>query len=106
MRNNYKVPWHVRQYVKRELMDYDKNLKLLDECQGNTRGLLLISKRLTKIANVIERLNEDDREAAEIIFILKYSQAGAEIAKGISKSAYYNAMNKIIYLTAKELELI
>lgn len=103
---NYKTPWHVRQYVKKELMDYRHNKKLMENYKGDTRGLILINLRLSQIENVLERLNKEDREAAEIIFFDKYTQSGAEIAKGLSKAAYYNAMNKIIYLTAEEMDLI
>ena len=106
MKNKYKIPWHVRQYVKKELMDYQSNKRLLAKLKGNTRELILINLRLTQIENVLQSLNKEDREAAEIIFIQKYTQGGAEIAKGLSKAAYYNAMNKVIYLTAVEMELI
>lgn len=106
MKNNYKLPWHVRQYVKKELMDYKSNKKLLSKLNGNTRELLLISSRLKQIENVLERLNKEDREAAEIIFFEKYTQAGAEIYKGITKNIYYYTMNKVIYLTAVEMDLI
>lgn len=106
MKNKYKIPWHVRQYVKKELMDYKSNKKLLSKLNGNTRELLLISSRLKQIENVLERLNKEDREAAEIIFFEKYTQAGAEIYKGITKNIYYYTMNKVIYLTAVEMELI
>lgn len=106
MKNKYKVPWHVRQYVKKELMDYKTNKKLLRKIKGNTRELILINLRLSQIDRVLESLNKEDREAAEIIFFEQYTQSGAEIARGLSKAAYYNAMNKIIYLTAEEMELI
>jgi hypothetical protein len=66
----------------------------------------LAHKRISQIENVLQSLNTEDREAAEIIFIDKYTQGGAEVAKGLSKAAFYNAMNKIIYLTAKEMELL
>lgn len=107
------MPWHIRQYVKRELMDYKDNKKLVDKYKskgatykGDTRALILVLARLKHIENVLESLNKEDREAAEIIFIDQYTQSGAEIAKGLSKAAYYNAMNKIIYLTAREMDLI
>lgn len=106
MINKYKIPWHVRQYVKKELMDYKSNKKLLARYKGDTRGLILANIRLRQIENVLDRLNKDDREAAELIFIDKYTQNGAEIAKGLSKAAYYNAMNKVIYLVAVEMDLI
>lgn len=114
MKNNYKMPWHIRQYVKRELMDYKDNKKLIEKYannlgrkyKGDTRELILVLARLKHIENVLESLNKEDKEAAEIIFIDQYTQSGAEIAKGLSKAAYYNAMNKIIYLTAREMDLI
>lgn len=106
MKNKYKLPWHVRQYVKKELMDYKSNKKLIANYKGDTRGLILANKRLSQIDRVFEALNKEDREAAELIFIDKYTQSGAEIAKGLSKAAFYNAMNKVIYLTAIEMDLI
>lgn len=102
----YKVPWHVRQYVKQELLDYRKNKKLLKSYKGSTSSLLLAEKRLAAIDTVINKLNEEDADAAICIFFDKYSQAGAETEKGISKAAYYNTMNKVIYLVAEEMELI
>ena len=106
MKNKYKVPWHVRQYVKKELMDYKSNKRLVAKYKGDTRGLILANMRLNQIENVLNRLNKEDKEAAELIFIDQYTQSGAEIAKGLSKAAYYNAMNKVIYLVAVEMDLI
>jgi hypothetical protein len=106
VKNKYKIPWHVRQYVKKELMDYKSNKRLVAKYKGDTRGLILANMRLTQIENVLNSLNKEDREAAELIFIDHYTQSGAEIAKGLSKAAYYNAMNKVIYLTAIEMDLI
>ena len=102
----YKLPWHIRQYVKTELLDYKTNRKLLSNLNGNTKALLLAEKRLMQIDRVLESLNEEDRDVAEIIFFEKYTQAGAETAKNVSKAMYYNCMNKVIYLVAKEMELI
>lgn len=106
MKNNYKMPWHIRQFVKRELMDYKSNKRLIENYEGDTRGLILVNKRLAQIDAVLSRLNKEDKEAFYIIFVDKYTQTGAEIAKGLGKAAYYNAMNKVIYLVAKEMDLI
>ena len=106
MKNNYKTPWHIRQFVKRELMDYKDNKRLIENYEGDTRGLILVNKRLAQIDTVLSRLNKEDKEAFYIIFVDKYTQTGAEIAKGLGKAAYYNAMNKIIYLTSKEMDLL
>ncbi len=108
-KNNYKLPWHVRQYVKQELLDYEQNKKLINNIKkykGNTRGLILASQRLQQIDSVYNSLNKEDLEAAKVIFIYKIPQPMAELEKGISKAAYYNAMNKVIYLTAQAMELI
>lgn len=105
----YKTPWHIRQYVKKELMDYKKNKQLMQDIKKynvDSKGLILASRRIAQIEAVFQRLNEEDRRAAEAIFIEKYGQVGAEVSKGISKNAYYNAMNKVIYLVAVEMELM
>ena len=106
MKSKYKIPWHVRQYVKKELMDYKDNKKKLKSFKGETRTLLLAYQRIQQIEKVFESLNKEDREAAELIFIDHYTQTGAEIAKGLSKDAFFNIQAKVIYLTAREMELI
>ena len=106
MKNKYKIPWHVRQFVKKELMDYKANKKMIRNYKGDTRALLIAHNRINQIEKVLNSLNKEDREAAELIFIDQYTQSGAEIAKGLSKAAYYNAMNKVIYLVAIEMDLI
>lgn len=108
-KNDYKLAWHIRQYVKQELLDYKNNKDLVNKVKkynGNTRGLILVNLRLKQIESVYNSLNVEDREAAELIFNKKLSQPLAEIEKGISKAAYYNVMNKVIYLTAQAMELI
>lgn len=87
-------------------MDYKTNKKLLDQLQGNTRALLLAEKRLASIDKVLGSLNEEEAEIADIIFNKHMTQAGAEVGYNVSKAMYYNAMNKTIYLVAKEMELI
>ena len=71
MKNKYKIPWHVRQYVKKELMDYKANKRRIAKYKGDTRGLILANMRLAQIDNVLNSLNKEDREAAELIFIDK-----------------------------------
>ena len=100
------IPWHVRQFVKKELMDYKKNKRMIAQYKGNTRGLILANKRLSQIETVLNKLTKEDREAAEIIFFDQYTVTGAEVKKGLSKKAYYNALTKIIRLVAEEMELL
>jgi len=40
--NKYKIPWHVRQYVKKELMDYKSNKKLIAKYKAILGGLYLL----------------------------------------------------------------
>ena len=106
MKDKYKLPWHVRQFVKKELMDYKGNKRLIQKHSGDTRSLLLAQVRISQVDRVFDRLNKEDREVAEAIFIDQYTQAGAETALHISKSTYYGTMSKVIYMTAREMELI
>lgn len=106
MKNKYKIPWHVRQFVKKELLDYKANKKLIKNYKGDTRGLLIASTRICQIDKVFNSLNSEDKEIAELIFFEHYTQAKAETTKHIPKSLYYTVMSKIIYLTAQEMELI
>lgn len=107
MNNRYKIPHHISRFVKIEIQNYKrtkKELAKLDE--KNSLDIIRIRRRLEAIERVFDSLNAEDREAAEIIFFSSYTQQGAEIARGISKAAYYNARNKIIYLVAREMELV
>lgn len=106
MKNKYKIPWHVRQFVKKELLDYKANKKLIKNYKGDTRGFLIASTRICQIDKVFNNLNSEDKEIAELIFFEHYTQAKAETTKHIPKSLYYTVMSKIIYLTAQEMELI
>lgn len=101
----YKTPKHVRGYVKKELFDYRQNKKILSMKKGDTHTLLIAAKRVECIETVFLRLDDTERRAAELIFFEHATQARAEF-EGIGKGAYYNTMNKVIYLTAKEMELL
>lgn len=102
----YKVDWHIRLYVKTELHDFEKNKKLLAESNNlDTHTQLIISKRLADIEAGLGTLDKDEREIADKIFNKRYSQAKAEL-EGIGYKTYYNVMNKAIYNTARELNLI
>lgn len=109
MRNKYKLPSHLRNYIKNELYDYKKNKKKIKEIQTNntsTRTLLIITQRMQRIETVFNNLSADDKELAEKIFFEKHNQIHMETNYYITKDMYYNTMNKVIYLVAKEFELI
>jgi hypothetical protein len=103
-KNENKIPWHIRQYVKAELMDYSSTKKLLKDVK-DTRALLVATKRVEHIEAVFNSLTAEDRKVSDLIFIKHYTQAKAE-CEGIGKNVYYNVMNKVINKTAKELELV
>ena len=99
-----KIPWHVRQYVKTELMNYSTNKKKVEYMKGNEKKN--VSRKLRDIEKAFGRLSDYDHEVANIIFIEHYTQIKAEIEKGITYKIYYRVMNKAILYTAEEMKLI
>ena len=108
----YKLPLHIKNYVKQELYDYKNNLKFINQLQNKqsneiiTRTLLIATQKINLIENVLNNLSKEEKELVEIIFFKKTNQVKAELYYYISKDAYYNIMNKVIYLTAIEFNLI
>ena len=102
--NRYKISRPLRNYIKAELMNYTQVKSLLKDIK-DTRALLIATKRVEAIERVFNSLSPADREVSDLIFISHYSQAKAECIN-ISYKTYYNTMNKVIYLTAKEYDLI
>lgn len=105
----YKLPLHIKNYIKTELYDYKKNKKLIDTLDKNnthTRTFLLAIQRINKIEKVYKNLSKEDKEAVKKIFFEKHNQVYAEMNDGITKDMYYNIKNKMIYLTAIEFDLI
>ena len=136
MRKNYKVPYHIRNFIKKELLNYKANKKLLKELEekiiyesgtpdgmprGNklsfpteekaikitsSREILLVKKRLLQIENALEKLDSEEKEIVDSIFFKGHSQIYCETHEYITKDVYYFIMNKMIYLTAIEYDLI
>lgn len=108
MGKKYKVPLHIKNYIKTELYDYEKNKKLILSLEKNTstRTFLLAIQRINKIDKVLNNLQNEDKEAVKKIFFKKHNQVYAEMHDGITKDMYYNIKNKMIYLTAIEFDLI
>jgi hypothetical protein len=109
---NYKVSYHLRNYIKQELYDYNRNKQILQELtnqksnQVATKTLLILTKKINNIEKVYKKLNENDQELFNIIFEKGCNQLYAKTYYNITKDMYYNAMNKIIYLVAQEYEQI
>lgn len=107
---NYKVENHLRNYIKQELYDYKKNKKILEELKKDTRissrSILIITRKIERIDKVYENLPDEEKKAFNIIFNQGCNQLYAKTYYDITKDMYYNSMNKIIYLVAKEYEQI
>ena len=107
---SYKVPAHIKKYVKVELYNFNKTKKLIETMQNSklvpTHSLLIAERKVAQIQTVRDRLNKDQRDIAEVIFFKHYSQAKAELEEYISYDSYYWTMNKVIYLVAEEMDLI
>lgn len=109
---NYKVSYHLRNYIKQELYDYNRNKQILQELtsqksnQVATKTLLILTKKINNIEKVYKNLNENDKELFNIIFEKGCNQLYAKTYYNITKDMYYNSMNKIIYLVAQEYEQI
>lgn len=117
MRKNYKLKYHLRQYIKQELYDFNKNKQILKDVQNNLNSIktsqsvssisiLILQKKITGIEKVYNSLSKEDQELFNIIFEKGCNQLYARTYYNITKDMYYNAMNKIIYLTAKEYQQI
>ena len=114
---NYKLSYHLRNYIKQELYDFKKNKQILKDVQKNmqsigtsqavnSKTILILQKKITSIEKVYKNLNENDKELFNIIFEKGCNQLYAKTYYNVTKDMYYNAMNKIIYLTAIEYEQI
>ena len=132
MRKNYKIPKHIRNYIKSELYNYENNKKKLKELQddiinssivndgqprGNStsdvtcqkaeklitsRSILIVTDKINKIDRALNKIDKLDREVVEIIFFKGHNQVYAQMHDNISKDTFYDVMNKMIYLTAVE----
>ena len=109
---NYKLSHHLRNYIKQELYDYNRNKQILQDLSSQkssqipTKTLLILTKKVHSIEKVYQGLNENDQELFNIIFEKGCNQLYAKTYYNITKDMFYNAMNKIIYLVAQEYEQI
>lgn len=108
MGKKYKLPLHIKNYIKTELYDYKKNKKIINNINNNTstRTYLLAIQRINKIEKILNSLPGEEKEAVKKIFFEKHNQVYAEMNDNITKDMYYNIKNKMIYLTAIEFDLI
>ncbi len=77
-----------------------KAVKIIEKT--STRRMIAIEKKIRLIEAVFKRLVPEEMKVVELIFKEGRSQVYTEINNNISKDTYYNIMNKVIYMTAKE----
>lgn len=113
MRKDYKIKYHLRNYIKQELYDFNKNKQILEDLQKNlssqlinTKSILILTKKINSIQKVYDSLVPEEQELFDIIFNKGCNQLYAKSYYNVTKDMYYNAMNKIIYLTAQEYDQI
>lgn len=132
MRKKYDVPYHVKQFIKKELYNYRDNEILIEQLKedilypgvapdgqpkGNktsnpteaaaeklisTRTLLIAEKKVRQVKKALDRLLPEEKDVVELIFFEGHSQIYAQMHDNIGKDTYYHAMNKMIYFTAVE----
>ena len=119
---NYKLPKELKNKMERELRQYYDNKKKLDRLKTmfaeeklitkdptgqkvasfeNTRSLVYLEERLHYVENVYNRLSSFEQEVYNLIFKEKANVLYCE-NKNISRSTYYNILNKSTYFLAEE----
>ena len=129
---NYKLSKDLKKRMEKELRQYWGNIKKIEQLekeiieesgtrntQGktnvtsdptsqkvlkliSTRSLILLNQRIMYVANTINRLKPFEKEIFNLIFRENRDWLYCETMKGISKTTYYNIMNKSIYYLAEE----
>ncbi len=98
-----KLPKEVKKYYERELRQYWSNknkLKYIEKM--NTKTALFLTERIHCIETVISRLDDFEKEVFNLIFRDNMSWLYCKNIKNISKTTYYNILNKCIYMLAEE----
>lgn len=128
----YKLPQELKKRMMRELYQYWDNVKKLDRITKeiieesassdgqpksnrksdptqqkalklmSTRSIQLLNERILYVTRVINRLKPFERDVFNLIFKEKCDWVYCETQKGISKTTYYNILNKSIYFLAEE----
>lgn len=136
MRKKYNVPLHIKTMIKKDLYNYEYDKKTLKDLEdeiifqsgspdgqpkGNklikttenkalklscSRDILIVRKRITHIENALDRLDDGEKDIVESIFFKGHNQAYCETHEYITRDVYYHILNKMVYLTAKEYDLI
>ena len=119
---NYKLPKEIKNRMERELRQYYDNKKKINRLKTmfaeekpissdptgqkvssfeNTRSLVYLEERIHYVENVYKRLSPFEQEVYNLIFKERANVLYCE-NRSISRSTYYNILNKSIYYVAEE----
>lgn len=100
----------IKKQMERELRQYYDNKKLLQKIKNNysepTRKLLYLEERINYVDNVINRLNPFEKDVFKLIYKEKADWLYCQTIYSISRSTYYNIINKSIKYLAEEWGII
>ena len=104
------IPREVKKQMERELRQYYENKNILEKIKKNnsesTRRLLYLETRILYVENVLKRLNPFEKEVFHLIYKDGADCVYCQTIKNISKSTYYNIINKCIRFLAEEWGII
>ena len=105
-----KIQKEIKRQMERELRQYYDNKKLIKKLQNDmktsTRSLMYLEQRILYVENVISRLNAFERQVFDMIFKEKADCIYCQTHFSISKSTYYNVINKSIDILAQEWGIV
>lgn len=120
---NYKIPKELKKRMERELRQYYYNKKKLNKLKNDiineknktkdptgttvtkvesTRSLLYLEERIEYVENVYNKLRPFEQEVYDLIFKEGCDFTYCETNKNVSRTTYYNILNKSVYLLAEE----
>ncbi len=103
---SYKLPKEIKNMLEREIRQYKDNKKELENLKQissePTRRYLYIEKRLLYIERAYNRLKPFEKQIYNLIFFENRDCVYCENYKNISRSTYYNILNKSLLFLAQE----
>ncbi len=102
--SDYKLSKELKKQMERELRQYTENKHIFETVQNNisTRTMLIIAQRIKYVENVYSNLKDFEKQIFNFIFVQHKDCLYCERNHNISKSTYYNILNKCVILLAQE----
>lgn len=120
---SYRLPKELKKRMEREIRQYEDNQKKLNRLKNDiideanidkdstgkkvikmesTRKLIYLEERLHFVEKAYNRLRPFEKEVYNLIFKENCDCVYCESQKNISKTTYYNILNKSLYYLAEE----